>query len=147
MSGRRARCACFVLYGAPSPGAGHSWRTKDGDGRKGSKLPDRLVGITWLCYSYHKLLRLPRGCFVLQCLLFWFSVLLCFYEVCGGAASLAHYFQVYATSSEGRHGSCFFILSFSCFSLIFFSAFVFSFFVLICVVVCLLTFPFVLSIS
>ena len=61
---------CFVLFDASSPGVGDIWRTQDGDGRQGSKMPDQLVGKTWLCYSYHKLLRLrvPRGCFVL-----WFA--------------------------------------------------------------------------
>ena len=48
-------------------GAGHSWRTQDGDGSQGSKVPGGLAGRTWLCYSYHKLLPLPGGCHVLWC--------------------------------------------------------------------------------
>ena len=52
--------------------AGHSWRTQNGDGSQGSKVPDGLAGRTWLCYSYHELLPLPGGCFELR-----FLVLLC----------------------------------------------------------------------
>ena len=48
-------------------GAGYSWRTQDGDGRQGCKVPGRLAGRTWLFSSYHKLLPLPGGCFVLWC--------------------------------------------------------------------------------
>ena len=47
-------------------GAGHSWRTQDGDGSLGSKVPGGLAERTWPCYSYHKLLPLPGGCFVLR---------------------------------------------------------------------------------
>ena len=45
-------------------------RTQDGDGSQGSKVPGGLLkaGRTWLRYSYHKLLPLPGGCFVL-----WFA--------------------------------------------------------------------------
>ena len=58
--------ACFVPGIVWRRGAGHSWRTQDGDGRQGSKVWGGLVGRTWLCYSYHKLLRLPGGWFVLR---------------------------------------------------------------------------------
>ena len=56
--------------------------------REGSKVPDRVVGRTWLCSLYHKLLRLPGGCFVLW--LAWYflrflSVLLCVLFICSGA--------------------------------------------------------------
>ena len=56
-------------------GAGHSWRTQGGDGSLGSKVPGGLAGRTclWLYYSYHKLLPLPGGWFVL-----WFACYLPF---------------------------------------------------------------------
>ena len=50
----------------------YSRRTQDGDGRRGSKGPNRIVGRTWLRYSClaAQLLRLPGVCFVLRyCLL------------------------------------------------------------------------------
>ena len=31
-------------------GAGHNWRTQDGDGSQGSKVPGGLAGRTWLCF-------------------------------------------------------------------------------------------------
>ena len=60
-------------------GAEHSWRTQDGDGRQGSKVPGGLAGRTWLCFSYHKLLPLPGGCLFLGLPVIspWFLVLLC----------------------------------------------------------------------
>ena len=66
-----------------------AWRTLS-EGRQGSRVPDRLVGSIWLCYSNHKLLRLSGECFVLRFAFYfpWFLVLL----VCSGAVSLACYF-------------------------------------------------------
>ena len=59
--------ALLVSYRLTHPprGWGIIWRTQDGDGRQGRKIPDRLVRRTWPCYtySYHNLLRLPGGCF------------------------------------------------------------------------------------
>ena len=67
------RLLCSVLSHASSLRVGHGWQRQEWDGRQGGKVPDRLlvVGRTWLCYSYHKLLRLPGGCFLSL-------VLLCF---------------------------------------------------------------------
>ena len=54
---------------------------QDGDGSQGSKVPGGLLkaGRSWLCYSNHKLLPLPGGCFVLglPVIFPWFLVLLC----------------------------------------------------------------------
>ena len=64
--------ALLASYFVWRRGAGHSWRTQDADGRQYSKVPSGLPGIillvgrTWLCYSYHKLLRLPWGSFALR---------------------------------------------------------------------------------
>ena len=80
VGGWRAWFVCCVLSDAFFPRVRHSWRTQDGDrdGREGNKVPDRLVGRTWLSFSYHKPLWLPGGCFVLRSawLFLWFLIII-----------------------------------------------------------------------
>ena len=59
--------ALFISYCLTHPPRGWDMvgESRTADCRQGSKVPDRLVGRSCLCYSCHKLLRLPGGCFSL----------------------------------------------------------------------------------
>ena len=117
--------ACVVLSDASSPGEGQNWQSQDDGGGKGSKVHDRLVGRTWLCYSCDKLLRLPGGCFLLR----FASILLGSWSTnaCSGVLCLQVLclqlalpkVSATATTPAGRHvmknsGSVSFFFSFSC---------------------------------
>ena len=113
-------------------GAGQNWRTQGRDGSQGSRVPGGLVGRTWLYYSYHKLLPLPGGCFVL-CFACYFP---CFFSPWFFFVSLCLHSGVFLFSSffparcfhlpyrlrGGGHDSLF-LLFFFIFSFFFFVSF------------------------
>ena len=66
---------CLNLYCLALSGKAYCWQTQDQDRRYGWKVPGVLARKTWLCYSYLKLLWLPRGCFVLW-IAFYFSLVI-----------------------------------------------------------------------
>ena len=87
-------------------GAGHSGRTQDRDGSKGSKVQGGLAGRTSLCYLHHKLLPLRGQSFVLWvACLFPFSLSLPLFTISCVfllvLVFLAHSFQVSASILVG----------------------------------------------
>ena len=120
--------------------------TNAGLRRQGSKVPSGRVGRTWLCYSYHTLLRLPGGCFELRlaCFFPWFLVftLLISSGVFFFVFLFSSFFSSSATFPAGKHGSVrgsttvfyytrtryvFFFFSFDLLSLFFFLCFLLFF--------------------